>query len=225
MRRRRVPAAGVVLALLLVAVYFVVLRQPRNAEIADVVADTEQLRAQQVPLTLEIEGLEEVASRQAELNDALQLLERLVPTGLAQPTLLVQLQAAAETAAVDLVSVTFGAPAVPEGAPQSHVPGTVLVTMPVTVVVDGAFLGITDLLRRVETDLDRAVLVETVALTEAEEGFPRLRGTWSGQAYALIGADDPLLVDPDAPPAPPVPEATEPPGAPVPATPPTEATS
>ena len=187
MRRRRVPAAGVLAALLLVAVYFVGVRQPRNAEISEAVGETEQLRAQQGPLRKEIKGLGEVAAREAELTGALQVLEGFIPSGLSQPSLLVQLQAAAEGSGVDLVSVTFGDPEVPEGAPATPRPGTVLVAMPVTVMVDGSYLGITDLLRRVEVDVDRAVLVGTVALTEAEAGFPQLRGTWSGQAYALAG--------------------------------------
>ena len=214
--RWRVPAAGVVTALLLIGVYFVGFRQPGSAEIAEMVAETEQLQAQQASLTREIGGLEEVASRQDELNPALQLLERLVPSGLAQPALLVELQTAAGAAGVDLVSVTFGDPEIPEGAPAGSAPGTVLVAMPVTVVTDGSFFGITDLLRRVEVDVDRAVLVGTVALTEAEAGFPRLQGTWSGQAYALIAADDPLLVDPDAPPVEPAPTTEPPPGGPTP---------
>jgi len=194
--------AGAVAALALVAAYFVGFRQPKSAEIADVKADAEQLRAQQMPLQRDIKGLEEVAARQTELEGALRLLERLIPTGLAQPTLLVELQAATEGSGVELVSVTFGDPEVPKGAPQSHVPGTVLAVMPVTVIVDGRFLAINDVLRRVEVDLDRAVLVGTVALTEAEAGLPQLRATWSGQAYALMAADDPLLADPQASPAP-----------------------
>lgn len=210
MRRRRVPAAGVLAALLLVAVYFVGVRQPRNAEISEAVGETEQLRAQQGPLRKEIKGLGEVAAREAELTGALQVLEGFIPAGLSQPSLLVQLQAAADGSDVDLVSVTFGDPEVPEGAPATPRPGTVLVAMPVTVMVDGSYLGITDLLRRVEVDVDRAVLVGTVALTEAEAGFPQLRGTWSGQAYALLAADDPLLVDPSAPPKAPLPAADEP---------------
>ncbi len=196
-------------ALLLVAVYFVGFRQPRHAQIVEAAEETEQLRAQQVPLRREIKGLGEVASREAELTGALRVLERFIPSGLSHPPLLVQLQTAAESAGVELVSVTFGDPEVPEGAPASPNPGTVLVSMPVTVMVDGSFLGITDLLRRVEVDIDRAVLVGAVALTESEAGFPQLRGTWSGQAYALVAADDPLLVDPNAPiPAPPPPEGT-----------------
>lgn len=214
MRRWRVPAAGIAAALVVVLVWFLAFRQPRSAEIADLGAEIEQLRAQQLPLQRDIAGLEEVEEREVELNAALGVLEQLVPTGLAQPALLVELQTAAEEAGVDLVSVAFGDPELPEAAPESHVMGTVLVTMPVTVIVEGPFLAITDLLRRTESGIDRAVLVETVALTEAEAGFPRLRGTWSGRAYALVPADDPLLVDPDAPPAPPAPEAAATPGAP-----------
>lgn len=215
MRRWRVPAAGAVAGLLLVAAYFVGLHQPRSAEIADVKADVEQLRAQQVPLQRDIKGLEEVAGRQAELEDALQLLEQLIPAGLAQSTLLVELQSAAAGAGVGLVSVTFGDPEVPKGAPESGVPGVVLVAMPVTVMVDGRFLAIAELLRRVEVDVDRAVLVGTVALTEAEAGFPQLRATWSGQAYALIAADDPLLPSAEPSPSGPSPSVKQqrPPGA------------
>ncbi len=185
-------------ALVLIAVYFVGLRQPRSAEIAEVEADVEQLRAQQMPLQRDIKGLEQVAGREAQFKGALQLLERLIPSGLAQDALLVQLQGAAQGAGVELVSVAFGDAEVPKSAPESHLPGTVLVAMPVTVIVDGPFLGVTEVLRRIEVDVDRAVLVGSVALTEAEAGLPRLRGTWSGRAYALLAADDPLLADPDA---------------------------
>ena len=213
MRRWRVPAAGLAAAVLIVAVYVVGFRQPRSAQIAALTEDTDRLRSEQMRLRRDIKGLENVAARESEFRTALDLLERLIPSGLAQPTLLTQLQTAAEQADVTLVSVTFGDPEVAEGAPPSHLPGTVLATMSVTVVVDGPFLGITDLLHRMEADVDRAVLVGTVALTEAETGFPELTGTWSGHAYALLSADDPLLVDPDAPPA----EATPPVPAPVPA--------
>ncbi|HVM13066.1 MAG TPA: type 4a pilus biogenesis protein PilO, partial [Egibacteraceae bacterium] len=165
--------------------------------------------SQQAPLRREIKGLEEAKEREAELRETLRLLERLIPSDPAQPSLLVELQRAAEGAGVELVSVTFGEPEVPKGAPASYLPGTVLAAMPVTVIVDGEFLRITDFLRRVEV-LDRAVLVGTLALTGADAGFPQLRGAWSGQAYALMPADDPLLVDPNAPHAPAAASADEP---------------
>lgn len=199
MKRWRVPAAGVLGGLLLVAVYAVGFHGARSDEIAELVADTDRLRAQQEPLRREIRGLDEVASREPELTTALRLLERLIPSGLAQPSLLAELQAAAERSGVKLVSITFGDPRVPKGAPESPVTGTVLVAMPLTVVVEGPYVNITDLLHRVEVDVDRAVLVGELALTEAEPRFPQLAGTWSGQAYALLPADDPLLMDQEAP--------------------------
>ena len=197
MRRWRVPAAGFLVGLLLIAGYFVGIHGPRSDEVAELVAQTDQLRAQQEPLRREIKGLEEVASRETELTTALRLLEGLIPSGLTQPALLLQLQEAANGAGVKLASITFGDPKVPEGAPASPVPGTVLTAMPLTVVVEGPFVNITDLLHRVEVDMDRAVLIGSLALTEAEVGFPLLTGTWSGQAYALLRPDDPLLGEPE----------------------------
>ncbi len=199
MRRWRVPAAGALAAIVLVAIYVIGLHQPRSGRIAALAAETDQLRAQQVPLQRSIDALEKVAAREAEFNTALQLLERLIPARLAQPSLLVEMQTAARAAGVVLVSVTFSDPEIPKGAPQSHVPGTVLVAMPLSVVVNGPYTGIIDMLRRIEVSKDRAVLVGAVALTEADTGFPQLTGTWSGQAFALLSADDPLLVDPNAP--------------------------
>lgn len=199
MRRWRVPAAGALVAIVLVAIYGVGFHKPRSAKIAALAAETGQLRAQQVPLQRSIDALEKVAAREPEFKTALQLLEELIPISLAQPSLLVEMQASARAAGVVLESVTFSDPEIPKGAPVSNVPGTVLVAMPLSVVVTGPFAGITDMLRRVEVGKDRAVLVGAVALTEAESGFPQLTGTWSGRAFALLPADDPLLVDPNAP--------------------------
>lgn len=212
MRRWRVPLAGVLGAVVLTAIYVMAFHQPRGDQIADLRADAQRLRAQQVTLQRSIAALETVEAREPEFSGALQFLERLIPTGLAQPTLLVQLQAAAQSTGVELVSVTFGDPDVPKGTPPSAVAGTVLVAMPVTIVVDGPYAGITNMLRRIETDKSRAVLVREVALTEAQAGFPQLTGTWSGQAYALLPGDDPLLAGRTvAPPAPTsVPDRTNP---------------
>lgn len=195
MKRWRVPLAGVLGAVVLTAVYVMAFHQPRADQIADLRADANGLRAQQVTLQRSIAALETVEAREPEFTSALQVLERLIPSGLGQPDFLVHLQAAAQSTGVQLVSVTFGDPSVPKDAPPSAVEGTVLVAMPVTVVVDGPYAGITNMLGRIETATSRAVLVGEVALTEAQAGFPRLTGTWSGQAYALLPRDDPLLPD------------------------------
>jgi hypothetical protein len=208
-RRWRVPVAGVLAGLLLVGVYMIGFHGPRSDEIAALVADIDLLRGQQEPLRREIEGLEDVAAREPRFTTALQVLEGLIPAGLAQPTLLRQLQSVADGAGVKLLSVTFGDPEVSKGAPTSPVAGTVLVALPLTVVVEGTFVRITDLLHRVEVELDRAVLVGALALTEGSPRFPQLTGTWSGQAYALLPADDPLIAAqaPQGVPEPTTPEA------------------
>lgn len=199
MRRWRVPGGGALVAVLLVAVYALAIHRPRGSEIATLKGDSSRLQAESGALQRSIAALEKVAEREPEFTAALRLLERLIPSGLAQPTLLAHVQQAARSAGVELMSVTFGDPKVPEKAPESAVAGTVLVAMPLTVVVSGPFAGITDMLRRIETDKERAVLIRNLALTEAKAGFPNLTGTWSGQAYALLAASDPLLIDRSAP--------------------------
>ena len=189
MRRWRVPGAGMAVALLLVVVFLVGFYQPRRDKVVGMVADTGQLRTQQVVLRRSIAALEVAAKRRPELDAGLQLLEQLVPVGLAEPAALAEVQRVSDEAGVKLVSVTFGDPEQPKDAPKSQVAGTV--------VVEGPFLRITDLLRRVEVDIHRAVLVDNVALTEADAGFPQLTGTWSGHAFALLPADDSLLTQPN----------------------------
>ena len=170
------------MALLLASTYFVAFHRPRSDRIAALAAETRRLRSEQTSLRRSIAALEGIAAREPEYRAALDLVERLIPGRLAQPALLAQMQLAAQGAGVELVSVTFGNPTVPKDAPQSAVPGTVLVAMPVTVAVNGPYVGIASMLRRIETEKNRAVLVRTVALTEADAGFPHLPGTCSGQA-------------------------------------------
>ncbi len=195
MRRWRIPAAGAAAALLLTAVYVVAFHSPRSDRIATLRAESKQLRAQQATLKKNIDALEKVAAHEPEFNAARRLLDNLIPPGLSQATLLAQIQTAAQAAGVQLASVTFSDPKIPEGAPESTVPGTVLAAMPLTIVVHGPFPGITNMLRRMEAEKQRAVLIQEVALTEADAGFPMLTGTWSGLAYALLPAGDPLLAD------------------------------
>lgn len=187
---------GAAAALVLTIVYVVGFYSPRSDRIAELRAQTKDLRAQQLTLKRNIAALEKVAAHEAEFNDARRLLDNLIPPGLSQPNLLAQVQTAAQAAGVQLVSVTFGGLGVPEKAPQSTVAGTVLVAMPLTIVVNGPYPGITNMLRQVETAKQRAILVKEVSLTEADAGFPILTGTWSGQVYALLPTGDPLLVDP-----------------------------
>lgn len=215
MKRWRIPLAGGAVALLLAAGYFFALHQPRADEIAQVEADTEQLRSQQADLAREIAVLEGVEASEDQFRAAAQRLGEQIPAELAQPAILTQLQAAAAAAGAELVSVTFGPPVVPEGAPESGIAGRVLVEMAIDVIADGTFFGNTDLLRRVEIEMDRAVLVGSVALAEAETGLPQLTGTWAGRVYALLPVDHPLLRDPATPLEPPAP-ADPPPAEPAP---------
>lgn len=208
MRRYRVLLAGAVVAAAILAVYVFTLHLPRAERIDEVRAEAERLRAYQVELRDEIVLLEEIAANEDAYVEALDQLEELIPADVAEPALLAELQRAADEAGVELVSVTFGELIVPEAAEAATPadPG-VLVEIPLTVAVEGDFFEVAELLRSVEVVMPRAILVDTVSLTQGRAGFPVLTGTWSASIYALVPSDDPRLGASEVPAVPPPAEA------------------
>ena len=68
---------------------------------------------------------------------------------------------------------------------------TTLASIPITMVVDGGYFRIVDFFRRLEVEVPRAVLVESVSVEEQQDaGFPTLRATWTGQMFAVLPAED-----------------------------------
>lgn len=193
MRRYRVPLAAAGLGVLLVLGFWLAVYQPRAARVADLEAETEQLVAQQGVVRSAIARLEAIAAEEDRVRADLETARQLIPADARQPGLLAQLQGAADAAGVELDGVTLGELTPVEGAPETGEPGTVLAEFPVTITLAGDYFELVDLLGRVEREVDRAVLVDNLHLTEAEEGFPALSGVASGRAYSLVPADDPAL--------------------------------
>jgi Tfp pilus assembly protein PilO len=212
--RNRPVLIGLLVAILLALAFYFFLWKPASQEQARVAAETLTLQDQQRSLEAQIAQLREIERNQVEINAAKARLEEFIPNGSAQPSAIRQLQAAADAAGTDIASVTFADPAVPDPAAgavpgDTGDPGTTLANIPVTMAVDGGYFQIVDFLRRVEVDVPRAVLLETVNIVEEPTAsFPTLRTTWTGQMFAVIPAAD--LVDTGAAPAPgaPAPGAT-----------------
>lgn len=191
MKRYRVVLAGALAGLVLVAAYLFAFHLPRAERIDELQTRAEQLRSYQTQLRADIGHLEAIESREREYRRALDRLDELVPSEIDQPAVLRQLEDAADAADVTLQSVSFDDVAIPEdGEAEEFGDAGVLVQVPVTGAVEGSFFPITDLLANIEVDMPRAVLIDTVTLTEAEQGFPSLTGTWSGRVYALVAAED-----------------------------------
>jgi Tfp pilus assembly protein PilO len=184
--RYRAPIIAAVVSLVLVLAFFFFLWKPKNEELEEVRAETAQLETQRGQLTNELRRLEEIQEREVDFRAALAKLEEYIPNGPAQAAIIRQLQLTADAAGVTISNVTFSEPEAVEEAPPTGEDGMVLATVNVTMVAEGGYFQVADFFRRIEVDVPRAVLVQSIALTEGEEGFPVLANTWTGQLFTVI---------------------------------------
>lgn len=197
MIRRNAIIAGL-LALLLAALFFFFVWQPRSDEIAELEADRENVLQQQAQLRDQIQRLKEVRQNAAEAEAQIVAAETIVPRDLAIPAALRQLVLAADESGAELVSTTWSRPQQLEDAQ----PG--LASISVGLQVNGGYYQIVDFLRRVEDPAisPRGFIWSSLSL--APDEYPTLSANISGTVYSLL----------PTPPAPePEPTATPSPGA------------
>lgn len=193
------PVLGVIAAVVIAVAFYFLLYKPAAEEQAAIEAETLNLEAQQAQLEQQIAQLRDIEARQVEINAARARLEEYIPNGPAQPSAIRHFQRTADAAGADISSVTFGNPTVPDAAEgavpaDTGTPGTILANIPITMVLEGGYFQAVDFFRRLEVDVPRAVLVQTVEMIEDEDaGYPTLSTTWTGQMFAVIESSD--LVD------------------------------
>ena len=193
------PVVAVLVALVLTLAFWFLLYKPASDEQAVVEAETAALEGEQQSLQTQIAQLRDVEARQVEIRAEMARLEEFIPLGPAQPTAIRQFQRAADAAGTEITTLTFDEPEVPNAAAgatpsDTAIPGTTLANIPITMTVEGGYFQIVDFFRRVEVDVPRAALVQTVdVVEEPDEGFPTLAATWTGQLFAVVPLGD--LVD------------------------------
>lgn len=190
MTAARVPLLAALVAVLLAALAWFLLYEPRRSERAELEADAAELVREQQSLRLEIARLEEIEENEPEVRAALERHGEFIPLGVAQPSALRQLQRTADAAGVEITSTSFSDPVPVEEAPSTGVPGTALVSASLTMGLEGGFFQAADFLRRVEVDMPRAVLVQSVLMEESDDGFPDLAVTWSGELFAIAAVPE-----------------------------------
>ena len=195
------PIIGVLAALVIAVAFYFLLYKPAAEEQAAIELETASLIAEREDLEQQIAQLRDIEARQVEINAAKARLEEYIPDGPAQPSAIRHFQRTADASGADIASVTFADPTVPDAA-QGATPGntgtagTTLSNIPITMVLEGGYFQTVDFFRRLEVDVPRAVLVETVAIDEEPDaGYPTLSTTWTGQMFAVIDSSD--LVDVD----------------------------
>lgn len=199
---RRAPLLAAAAAVLLTILTWMFLITPEREERAALLQETETIRGRQDRLELEIERLEEIRDNELEVRAAIARLEQYIPLGPGQPSAIRQLQLAADAAGVEITALTFAEPAVVPDAPSPHEPGSILAQIPVTLTVEGGYFQGTDFMRRMESELPRAIAVDSLTATEAQapRRFPTLSVTMTARIFTVVPASAVPGADlPDAP--------------------------
>jgi Tfp pilus assembly protein PilO len=177
MKRTHILLAVLASALLGVA-FWLLLWQPKQDDIAAAREDIQATQDQQRSLEAELARLRSVREQAPEAEAHLAAAGAIVPESSALPSLLRQLQTAADDAGLTLTSVNVGRPAetLPDSGPTT--------SLPVNVALEGGYFQIVDFLRRVEAPeiTPRGVLWDSATLTPGE--YPTLTGALTGRTFA-----------------------------------------
>jgi Tfp pilus assembly protein PilO len=171
-------------ALAVVAVFFVLVFSPKTKEISKVRTQLAEAQAREQELRNSLAELEQVRRSAPATTAKLETIASYLPSGPDLPGFIRLMQTASGAAGIDLQSI---APSQPIALPGS----TGIQSISVTVVVEGSFRRVEDLLARVE-NLARVVEVDSVALSpivDAVTGVMTLQGTLSMKTF---------IVQPDA---------------------------
>lgn len=188
--RRRAPVLAVVAALLLSVLTWMFLITPQREQRALLREETETIRSAQDRTQREIARLEEIRDNELEIRAAIARLDQYIPSGPAQPSAIRQIQLAADAAGVEITQLTFGEPQVVLDAPSPAEPGHILAEIAVALTVEGGYFQGTDFMRRVETELPRAVMVDSLTANEAPppRGYPELAISLTARIFAVVPA-------------------------------------
>jgi Tfp pilus assembly protein PilO len=201
--RYRSPLLATLASVLLAVGWWFLLYQPNAEERDELAAETAQLETREALLQTEIAELERVRDNELAIRSELSLMEEYIPNNVAQPMALRDLQDAADAAGVVIDTLAFGTPVAVDDAPPTGQSDTTLASVGVSMTVHGGYFQLVDLLRRLEVDVPRAILIDSVAMSEGgQEGFPTLSTNWSGRVFAVVDVASTVSPEEGAPPDP-----------------------
>lgn len=182
-------------SILLAAVWYLFLFSPTTDEIADVRAATDQARDEATSLRAQAAQLRQVRENAPETEARIATARSLLPDESAMPSLLRQLQDAADESGVELVGVAPSAPRTFEVA------GNEIVSIGVRLQVEGTYYQLVDLSRRLENPAitARGLKWNSTAIQLQEEDYPVLSATMNGEVFARDGFAAPAATVEGAP--------------------------
>jgi Tfp pilus assembly protein PilO len=195
---RTMALLSVLAAILVVAVAWLLLLQPRNNEIEELRAETASFEAQEQQLQARVAALRQVREDSPDYEAQLAAANAVIPRDTALPSVLRQLQLAADEAGLTLMAVAPSRPA----AATVEGGATGLSRINVAVDVEGGYFQLVDFLRRLEDPAisPRALNWTTISLAGNPEEYPLLTASLQGDLFALLPtppAEQPVAQDPD----------------------------
>jgi Tfp pilus assembly protein PilO len=171
-------------AILLIALSWMFLFQPRNAEIADLQAETQNLESQAQQLQARITALQQVREASPDYEAQLAAAYAVVPRETALPAMLRQLQLAADESGLTLMTVSPSRPA----AVTLEGGATGLSAINIAVDIEGRYFQLVDFLRRLEDPSisPRGLRWNSLNVGGDLEDYPSLTASLQGDLYALL---------------------------------------
>jgi Tfp pilus assembly protein PilO len=195
---RTMVLLSVLAAILVVAVAWLLLLQPRNNEIEELRAETASFEAQEQQLQARVAALRQVREDSPDYEAQLAAAYAIIPRDTALPAVLRQLQLAADESGLTLMAVAPSRPA----AATVEGGATGLARINVAVDVEGRYFQLVDFLRRLEDPAisPRALNWTSMNLSGDPEEYPLLTASLQGDLFALLPtppAEQPVTQDPD----------------------------
>ena len=186
MKRSQILLAALA-AVLVIAVFYVLLFQPTREELAAIEVEVVAEQDEQVALTQEIARLQAVREQAPETEAELVAAEAIVPRDPALPAALRQLQLAADESGLVLQAVNTARPAALGDATDG------LSTVNVDIQMVGEYFQVVDFLRRVEDPeiMPRGLTWSTASVARAAD-YPDLTVSLVGSLYAAIAVPPPV---------------------------------
>lgn len=179
MNRQTLLLSGLVVVLV-VAVWFFFLFQPKQDEVAEIEEEIVGTEQQIVTTQRRIRQLQDVRERAPAIESQLVAAESVIPADPALPAMVRQLQLAADESGVSLTSISPGRPSAVGGDAGD------LAQLSLSLSLEGGYFQVVDFLRRLEdpTIVARGILVEGATLSPSE--YPTLAVSLSARMFARL---------------------------------------
>ena len=182
MRGRGRLIVAIIAVILVLALIFIFVVQPRRTELSDLRAEIEREEQRTVQLQTELERLRALEANAPELEAELARIREFVPLRPEVPNFIFQVQEAANRAGLDFVQII---PELPKQPPE----GAALAEVRITIGAKGGYFAMQDFIRRLH-DLDRAFRLDgfNLAFESTDLGLVRLNLTGPARIFFELPA-------------------------------------